>query len=194
MSDYKIHYRSITGLMCLCCSLLITLLHTNPVFADSEPRWVAVPDTPSALLRHFGMSQSNCYELAQKPIGVQAGAGLENLIISHQFNSDFEQEGEKRTYYNPNILARVSGENYFAFGQCHTEEGALHCGIQCDGGPFELFDVDIDHIILRNGGFSAHDCEEEDETARLYFSPNIFGSTFLLKRMDDKACKMVLEN
>lgn len=194
MSGYKFDCRLILSLITLCILSVSACLLSFAANADSEPRWVPIPDTPYALSRHFGMSEYNCYELAEKPRSTGEKSGLENLIIGHQFNPDFEQPGEKRTDYSPNVLVEANGKNYFAFGQCHTEEGALDCGIQCDGGPFQLFDVNLDHIILHNGGFSAHDCEEEDETAQLNFTPAIFGATFLLKRMDDKACKSVLEN
>lgn len=193
MSGYKIHYKSITAFLLAAILCGHFMLNAKDAMADSEPRWVPLPDTPKALQRHFGMAEYNCYALDEEQAGAPS-SGLENLIISHQFNPDFEQPGDRRTYYNPNILAKVDGHDHFAFGQCHTEEGALHCGIQCDGGPFQLFDVDMNRIILHNGGISAHDCEESEETKQLHLTPAKYGATFLLKRMDEVACKAVVQN
>ncbi|MEP0520096.1 MAG: hypothetical protein ABJO09_01990 [Hyphomicrobiales bacterium] len=193
MSGYKFHYSSILVLILAGLVFTFTAGGTDDALGDSEPRWVAMPDTPKALQRHFGMSALNCYALADEQ-AIAEDSGLENLIVSHMFDPNFEQLGEKRTVYSPVILAVVNGKPYSAFGQCHTEAGALNCGIQCDGGPFQLFDVDMDHIILSNGGFTAHDCDEENEAAQLNFSPAKFGAAFLLKRMDENACKLTLEN
>lgn len=193
MSSNKFNYRSILVLISAGLVFGSMVGKTTKASADSEPRWVVMPDTPKALQRHFGMSDHNCYALADEQ-AIAESSGLESIVLSHLFDPNFEQPGERRTVYSPNIRAVVDGKPYFAFGQCHTEEGALDCGIQCDGGPFQLFDVDMDHIILHNGGISIHDCEEDDEAKQLHLTPAKFGAAFLLKRLSDASCNSVLGN
>lgn len=156
----------------------------------------AVPGRADApLSRHFGAA-NNCYgrvyspdHLAQHPAQKVTAMRLDHFP---QYAGPFGADDQPLIYPGGDLVLylsvrlRGSERGLENTGFCRPEGDHLTCGIECDGGQFELIDRGPDKILLRpKTEMYFNDCGESD----IAIDPEPDDRSFLLTRLPAGDCQ-----
>lgn len=161
----------------------ITLALATPVLAEPP------------LSRHFG-AQNSCYaryysdaHLAKHPL-----QKVTSIRIDHfpRVSGPFDQDNTPLFYpdareivINLAVTLRGTPGILGATGFCWPEGDGMACGLECDGGQFNLVERSADTILITGGGdIYFHDCDAGD--VALERAPD--DKSFLLSRLPDNRC------
>lgn len=172
----------------------------------------AAQENKSPMPSHFPLKQEACYgrvynpsHLAKHPRQITTAIHLFHDLDPDQTTEDEPQSREE--------LLRTAGENgsinLSAFVQVKTRKGLfwnvlncnnfdgkkMRCGVDCDGGSFELSPQDRNLSMTNNGFVLIGGCGASDEEYenRFFFSPGADDKTFRLEPLPVAQCVALRE-
>ncbi|UYV39057.1 hypothetical protein N4R57_08615 [Rhodobacteraceae bacterium D3-12] len=154
----------------------------------------ALADSP--LTRHFGASNS-CYARSYSAdhLAKHPKQQVTAIRIDHfpRVSGPFGKDGQPLIYpkapeivVNLSVTLRGNSEAYGATGFCWPDGKGMSCGLECDGGRFNLVDKSGTKLLITGGSdIYFHDCDAGDTV--LSREPD--DKSFLLTRLPDAQCQ-----
>lgn len=154
----------------------------------------ALADQP--LTRHFG-AMNSCYartysaaHLADHPKQQVTAIRLDHFP---RHSGPFGADNKPLIYpeapeivVNLGVTLRGSDDTHSATGFCWPEGDGMSCGLECDGGRFNLVDRSGSKLLITGGSdIYFHDCDAGDTV----LSRDPDDKSFLLTRLPDAQCQ-----
>lgn len=154
----------------------------------------ALADKP--LTRHFG-AQNSCYARSYSAdhLAKHPGQQVTAIRLDHfpRLSGPFGADNTPLIYpdapeivVNLSVTLRGSPDTHRATGFCWPEGAGMSCGLECDGGRFNLVDKGGAKLLVTGGSdIYFHDCAAGDTV--LTRAPD--DKSFLLSRLPDVDCQ-----
>lgn len=126
--------------------------------------------------------------LAQHPKQKVAEIQFRLTYYRHE-PDDYSPQGQRNYYFE--VLARLRGQTDMmtSTGECTSYEGAIFCGVECDGGGVNVTRRPPDRILVSLAEMGrlrmTHGCDESDSVDLEAGEDDV---EFLLTRTDDASC------
>lgn len=163
------------------------------------------PVNAGALDRYFSGDRNSCYQRVYSASHMRAHPEqtVKTISFSHfpklwgTYGPDGKVQFNEKTrdvYFAIKVSFRGSGEIFTESGMCSRHGAILRCGIECDGGGFELKARKDGRLYLKTGryGFrvvaSNGGCGGEEEGKVRHITRKTDDRVFLLSRLPERSC------
>lgn len=179
--------------------ILVMVFLWQPGGVFSGPIWAG------ALDRYFSGDRNSCYQRVYSASHMRAHPNqtVKSISFNHfpnlwgtygpngkvQFN-----EKTREVYFAIKVSFPGSAEVFSESGVCRRRGDILRCGIECDGGGFELRARKDGRLLLKTGSYGFRvvggngGCGGEDESKIRHVTRKTDDRAFLLSRLPDLSC------
>lgn len=166
--------------------------------------FLAIPAQSASLDHYFSGDRNSCYQRVYTAAHLkrhpdQTVRSIEFKHFPNLWGTTGEDgkvrfdEQTRQVYFSIAVRFRGSAGLFEESGECSRENGVLRCGIECDGGGFELKARKDGRLLLKTGswGFrvvgAGGGCGEDDANMR-QITRKTDDRAFLLSRLPDLSC------
>lgn len=175
----------------------VGLLPLTGMFAG--PAWAG------ALDRYFSGDRNSCYQRVYSASHMRSHPRqtVKSIVFSHyptlwgSHGADGKVRFDEKTrevYFAIKVSFRGSKEIYSESGVCSRKGEVLRCGIECDGGGFELQARKDGRLFLKTASYGFRvvadngGCDGEDESKIRQITRKTDDRAFLLSRLPAHSC------